>query len=198
MTKLGFDHIADQKRELRQRLRFRRNHFAANLDMMAKLAAFRALPADLAELSSQFCCIGGYASVGGEADILPILCQLASGRQIALPFHAARRSKMEFRQWQPGDTLTTGPWHTPQPADSSPPLFPDLLLVPLLGFDRDGGRLGQGGGHYDRYFAAHPDAFRIGIAWSVQEIDRVPLCGHDALMDAILTEQEWIMTGNRW
>jgi len=59
--------------------------------------------------------------------------------------------------------------------------------MPLLAFDEDGGRLGQGGGYYDRWCAAHPDALRIGLAWDVQKIDRVPMEAHDMPLHMIVT-----------
>jgi 5-formyltetrahydrofolate cyclo-ligase len=74
---------------------------------------------------------------------------------------------------------------------------PALILCPLLGFDRAGGRLGQGGGHYDRYFATHPHILRIGVGWSVQEVDAIPAESTDARLDAVLTEQEFIVCGDR-
>lgn len=198
MTVPDFDPHAAEKADLRQRLRFRRQHFVANLDTMAKMSAFRAAPAPLIDNIDTMSIIGGYAAMGDEADILHLLGDLAASRTIALPFHAARDAPMAFRAWQPGEALSAGPWGTPQPPESALPAVPELLHVPLLAFDRAGGRLGRGGGHYDRYFADHPGALRIGIGWSVQEVDKVPTSAHDQPMDAILTEQEWIVTGDRW
>src|SRR3546814_5391288 len=80
-----------------------------------------------------------------------------------------------------------------RPADNVALAAPDSIFCPLVGFDRRGGRIGQGGGHYDRYFAAHPGALRIGIGWSVQEIDATPRESTDIALDAILTEQEFIL-----
>ena len=72
-------------------------------------------------------------------------------------------------------------------------LTPDIVLTPLVGFDRRGTRLGQGAGHYDRAFAAHPAAWRVGIAWSVQEVDALPADAWDVPLHAIATEREWIV-----
>jgi 5-formyltetrahydrofolate cyclo-ligase len=187
------DSLAQQKQKLREKLRFRRRHFAANLDAMARLAAFRALPAPLAGLIAASGPVAAYAASGSEPDILPML----TGETLALPHHEGRVETMDFRRWQPGDPLVKGPWGTPQPADDAEYMLPGLILCPLVGFDRRGGRLGQGGGHYDRFFAACPDIVRIGIGWSVQEVDTVPIEPTDARLDAILTEQEYIMTGDR-
>jgi 5-formyltetrahydrofolate cyclo-ligase len=182
-----------QKQALRERLRFRRRHFAANLDGMGQLAAFRALPAPLADLITPYPLIGAYAAWGDEPDILPMLAEVA----IALPHHADRVDTMDFRRWHAGAPLENGPWGTPQPAAPVEAALPGLILCPLVGFDRRGGRLGQGGGHYDRYFAAYPAILRIGVGWSVQEVDAVPTEPTDAALDAVLTEQEFIICGDR-
>ena len=186
-----------QKRSLREKLRFRRRHVVANLDGMARMAAFRALPAPLADLLDAQDVIGAYAAWGDEPDILPMLAPCADGGRLALPHHAARTEVMGFRRWRTGETLAKGPWGTPQPANSAEPVLPHVILCPLVGFDRRGGRLGQGGGHYDRYFAAHPNILRIGIGWAVQEVDAMPAESTDIELDAILTEQEYILCGDR-
>ena len=189
--------LVQQKRKLRERLRFRRRHFTENLDEMTRRIAFRAPPAPLADIFSTQDRIGAYAAYGGEPDMLPMLAQWTDEGRIALPHHAGRIDTMTFRHWQSGDALVKGPWGTLQPADNAESTMPGLILCPLVGFDRRGGRIGQGGGHYDRYFAAHPTALRIGIAWSVQEVDAVPSESTDIALDAVLTEQELIITGDR-
>lgn len=196
MTDLSAD-LVQQKQLLRQKLRFRRKHFAANLDGMAQLAAFRALPAPLSNLLAAHDIVGAYSAWGDEPDILPLFTGAAAVDAIALPHHAARVAEMGFRRWQPGESLVKGPWSTRQPADDTLPVTPDLIFCPLIGFDRRGGRIGQGGGHYDRYFAANPAALRIGVGWSVQEIDTIPRESTDMALDAILTEQEFILCGDR-
>lgn len=194
MSNLSAD-LIEQKRHLRDKLRFRRKHFTANLDAMARLAAFRAVPAILMDILAEHAVIGAYAVWGDEPDILPAIADAAA--TLALPHHADRAGPMAFRLWSPGNALTKGPWGTLQPADDTHAALPTLILCPLVGFDRRGGRIGQGGGHYDRYFAAHPDAIRIGIGWTVQEIDAVPTEPTDMALDAIWTEQELMVTGDR-
>lgn len=186
-----------RKQQLRERLRFRRRHFAAKLDGIAQLAAFRALPAPLASLLADHAVIGAYAAWGDEPDVIPMFAPIGEAGALALPHHTARIETMDFRRWQPGEALTRGPWGTRQPVDDAPSVIPDIIFCPLVGFDRHGGRIGQGGGHYDRYFAAHPAALRIGVAWSVQEVDAVPREPTDIALDAVLTEQEFIVCGDR-
>ena len=196
MTHLSAD-PAHQKQKLREKLRFRRQHYAANLGGMAQLAAFRVMPAPLSDLMADHAVVGAYAASRDEPDILPMLAQVGETGTIALPHHAGRVDAMDFRRWQPGEPLIKGPWGTQQPGDGAELAFPGLILCPLVGFDRRGGRIGQGGGHYDRYFAVHPEALRIGIGWSVQEIDAAPLESTDMTLDAVLTEQEFIICGDR-
>ena len=196
MTNLSAN-LVQQKQKLREKLRFRREHFAANLDGMAQLAAFRALPAPLSDLLADHAVVGAYAASGDEPDIMPMFAGLAEAGALALPHHAGRIAEMAFRLWRPDEPLVKGPWGTRQPADDASLATPNLIFCPLVGFDREGGRIGQGGGHYDRYFAAHPDVLRIGIGWSVQEIDAAPRESTDIALDAVLTEQEFILCGDR-
>lgn len=188
------DDLAQQKRHLREKLRFRRKHFVANLDALARLAAFRSLPAPLADLIVGRAPIAAYIPWNDEPDVLPML---ADCPELALPHHEGRVENMGFRRWATGDKLAKGPWSTQQPADTAELVEPALVFCPLVGFDRRGGRLGQGGGHYDRYFARHPQIPRVGVGWSVQEIDAVPAEPTDIMLDAILTEHEFIITGDR-
>ncbi len=192
MTEMSAD-LPSRKRQLREKLRFRRRHFVANLDEFTRFAAFRALPDPLAEIVGAQAVVGAYAPWGDEPDILAML----GGYRLALPHHDGRVDTMGFRRWHAGDALLKGPWGTLQPADAAESAIPALLFCPLVGFDRRGGRIGQGGGHYDRWFAANPQALRIGVGWSVQEIDAMPLEPTDMALDAVLTEQEFIVTGDR-
>lgn len=61
------------------------------------------------------------------------------------------------------------------------------MFVPCVGFTADGGRLGQGAGHYDRWLAAHPSAVAIGLAWDCQLVDELPTEPHDHPLDAVVT-----------
>ncbi len=137
--------------------------------------------------------IAGYRPVGSEMDPSPLLERAAHhGCVTALPFIADRAAAMEFRCWKPGDPLETGVFGFEQPSAHAPPANPDILLVPLLGFDSAMNRLGQGAGHYDRYFSKYTNALRIGIACQFQEIDALPADPWDVPLDAVLTEKGWI------
>lgn len=189
---------AGAKAELRRKLRFRRNHHVLALPDFVRAIAFRIPPALLRNMITDARCVGGYVANSNEAPVDGLLSVAESfGTITALPAFTGRNKDMEFVQWQAGDQLVEGPWKVKQPLIVQCKVVPDLLLCPLLGFDRDGGRLGQGGGHFDRYFSKHPEAIRIGIGWSVQEVDRIPLEPHDWPLDAVLTEQEFIIIGDR-
>ena len=86
-----------------------------------------------------------------------------------------------------------GPFGLLQPPGDAEEVVPDLILTPLVAFDRTLARLGQGAGHYDRAFARFPNARRIGVAFSVQQVDRLPTDPWDMPLHAIITEREWIV-----
>ena len=122
---------------------------------------------------------GGYARFFHEA-----------GHAIALPHFADRASAMSFRHHSDpyaDSDLAAGPFGLLQPADAAEPFTPDVLFVPLVGFTDTGARLGQGGGHYDRWLAEHPGVQKIGLAWDVQLCDALPTEPHDAALDAVVT-----------
>lgn len=130
--------------------------------------------------------VGGFWPLADEVDVRPLLMALVGrGHRIGLPVTPARGAGLSFRRWRPGATLTPGRFGTVEPV--GPPIVPTLLLVPLLAFDRQGGRLGYGGGYYDRTLADLP-AFTIGCGFLLQEVDRVPMETHDRRLNAIATE----------
>lgn len=137
--------------------------------------------------------IAGYVAHRGEPDISSLLIRAhALGLGIALPHIGADR-RMRFASWHPEAALIPGASGIPQPAAADEQVLPAIVLTPLVGFDRDGNRLGQGAGHYDRWFAAHRAAMRVGIAWSVQEVTSLPRDAWDMPLHAIATEKEWIV-----
>jgi 5-formyltetrahydrofolate cyclo-ligase len=135
--------------------------------------------------------IGLYRPMAGEPDPGPIAA--AFNCPMALPYLADANSIMEFRNWSPGDPLVRASWGGEQPDVGMLEAKPDLILVPLVAFDADLNRVGQGGGHYDRYLAAHPSALRIGIAWDFQRVDTIQAQPWDIPLDAVLTERAFYM-----
>jgi len=180
--------IALQKAGLRAKLRSARQAFAASRRFSPDKAALEKAYAAISKAR----CVAGYFAVGAEPDIQPLLEGAAThGVALALPRVDAGTGRIEFRIWHSDDTMDA--WHAiPQPSSHAPLAAPDIILAPLVGFDRALNRLGQGGGYYDRAFAEHPEARRIGVAWSVQEAETVPTEPHDCKLHAVLTEIEWI------
>lgn len=186
--------VTEWKTRLRAELRPRRDAAFEALDPMTRRLAFRTAPTPLKALFERAQCVAGYCAVGSEADPLRLLEEAAAlGKLIALPFVERRSVPMRFLGWTPGTPLKPGPFGLAQPdRATAPEVAPDLFLAPLLGFDRRLHRLGQGAAYYDRAFARYPDAVRVGVAWSVQEVEIVPDDPWDVPLHAVLTEREWI------
>lgn len=138
-----------------------------------------------------------YVGLGAEIDARRHLADwlIEQGWTLALPRVEGEDGHMAFRQWAPGDTLIHDQIGLNAPEPSKPALEPDLVVTPLLGFDREGRRLGQGGGYYDRALEAlraRKSVFVLGLAYVGQETHGLPDEPHDQRLDAILTESEYI------
>jgi 5-formyltetrahydrofolate cyclo-ligase len=134
--------------------------------------------------------VAAYVALADEVPTNAILdAVLASGRTLLLPRVAA--NGLEFAAVRDRTQLRRGPLGVLEPPDACAPLAlaaGDLVLVPGLAFDRRGRRLGRGGGHYDRAFAAAAPSFRVGIAFSFQLVAAVPVGRLDRPVDAVATE----------
>lgn len=157
----------------------------------ASLKLIENFPLELAKLSP----VAGYWPVGGEIDGRPLLAALAkAGRTVCLPRMESRQGPARFLVWRGTEALTADAFGVPSPPTTGADVSPRLFLVPLLAFDRAGGRLGQGGGHYDRIislYRAH-GAIAVGLAYAEQEMDRVPTGPHDAHLDWVITPKSAI------
>ncbi len=133
--------------------------------------------------------VGFYWPFKGEYDVRTIARRLhEKGTRLALPVVVEKGRPLEFRPWTPEARLVPGIWNIPVPADG-PAVMPNALLVPLVGFDRDGFRLGYGGGYYDRTLAAMPKKpLTIGVGFELNAIATIHPQPHDIPMDAIVTE----------
>jgi 5-formyltetrahydrofolate cyclo-ligase len=172
--------------------------------------AFAALPQAGAALARQFhdrvqlprgAAVSGYWPLEGELDVRPLLTQIhGGGHAIGLPVVIGKAKPLLFRRWSPGAVLVQGGFKVMTPPEGAPEIEPDVLLVPLLAFDRAGYRLGYGGGFYDRTLemrrrqahARGPDSghpvLAIGIAFAAQETESLPLGPFDQKLDWIVTE----------
>lgn len=113
-----------------------------------------------------------------------------AGHTIALPRFSQRAAPMAFAHCadpHAESDLEVGPFGILQPETAAEPLVPDVLFVPLLGFTEACARLGQGGGHYDRWLAEHPPMLAIGLAWDAQLCAALPTEPHDVPLDAVVT-----------
>ncbi len=143
--------------------------------------------------------VSGFIPYKSEISTVPLMNALRrQGWQTCLPVVIAADQPLVFRSWAPGEPLVRGIWDIPIPPETVPELLPDVLLVPLLAFDRAGYRLGYGGGFYDRTLEklrARKTIVAIGVAYGAQMVDEVPRGAHDAPLDYVMTEAETFRCG---
>ncbi len=179
------------KQALRKQYRAaRRAHVDAQPESIRALL-FHRPPAPLLDMIPEDATIGLYVAIGAEAPTAAYAKFFHErGHPLALPYFADSASAMGFATYSDpfGDaSLETGPHDIPQPGGDCATAEPDVLFVPLVAFTKTGERLGQGGGHYDRWLAAHPHATAIGLAWDAQLADSLPLEPHDRSLAAVIT-----------
>jgi 5-formyltetrahydrofolate cyclo-ligase len=138
--------------------------------------------------------VSGYSPIRNEIDPVPLMRKLAGqGAKLALPVVLARGKSLAFRAWSPDDRLMLGALGIPEPSPAAAEVIPDIMLLPLAAFDRQGHRIGYGAGHYD-FTLTHLRKVKaitaIGVAFSVQEIRAVPALPHDVALDFVLTEKK--------
>jgi 5-formyltetrahydrofolate cyclo-ligase len=145
--------------------------------------------------------VAGYWPMRDELDPRPALAALAErDHALALPAVTMRAAPLAFRRWRAADPLAPDLLGLAAPLPAAETVFPDLLLVPLLAFDRRGHRLGYGAGYYDRSLAAlraERPVRAIGLAYAAQAVDAVPAAAEDQPLDGIVTEEGvlWCRTG---
>lgn len=134
-----------------------------------------------------------YFPMRDELDTEPLVAALIEkGVRVALPVVSRRKAPLVFRAYSPGDELADGAYGELVPTADAPEVTPDVLVVPLLAFTRDGGRLGYGGGYYDRTLKALRSAgspIAVGYAFGAQEVDALPLTPLDQPLDWVVTER---------
>ena len=137
--------------------------------------------------------IAGYWAVGSEIDLTPLLGDLdQKGCIVSLPVVVKKKSPLIFRRWHLCDELMEGPFKTLQPKPTCKEITPNVILVPLLAFDEQKFRLGQGGGFYDRTLQKLKNVdnkvVSIGIGFAAQQVNAVPCDKFDERLDFIVTE----------
>jgi 5-formyltetrahydrofolate cyclo-ligase len=183
--------LPEIKASLRQALRDRRGRLKAkhpDAALHAAEAFARALPK-----LGPFRVAAIYHPFGTELDPYPLAAVLRrAGVEIALPVVAKKDAPLLFRVLRDGDPMRLDAGGIITAGPDSPEVRPDLIAAPLLGFDGEGGRIGQGGGYYDRTLQAlraeGPEVLVMGLAYAGQEVERLPMGERDQRLDAVLTE----------
>jgi 5-formyltetrahydrofolate cyclo-ligase len=185
--------IISRKKALRARIRAWRDGLSGAAKVHAAEAiAERGLPL-VSELrgAARQGVVSAFASMPDELNVWPLLRRLhAAGAPLALPVVEGKGRPLVFRAWVPGDAMNKGVWDIPEPKADKAVVEPDILLVPLLAFDAQGGRLGYGGGFYDRTLAglrARKPIAAVGLAFDEQRVDAVPHLDYDQRLDWVLT-----------
>lgn len=180
--------IEQAKAAMRQAAHKRRGQFHHALRAEAAAVAVRHF-FDAIDISPDEI-VACYWPIRDELDCRGVITRLMdAGQKVCLPVVLGDEQPLEMRLWQEGAPLYPAGFGTMAPEDGSPVVAPDLVLVPLLGFDRKGTRLGYGGGYYDRTLSVLEKRPRlIGFAYAQQELDEIPREAHDVPLDAIVTE----------
>ena len=186
--------LVDIKKQVRREAAKRRAEAHERLkDTAGEALASRGLPVTLKPGI-----VSGFMPYKSEITTIPLLNSLRrAGWVTALPVVLGEGQPLEFRAWAPGEKLVPGVWNIPVP-EKADEVFPDVLLVPGLAFDRAGYRLGYGGGFYDRTLVklrAFKTVVAVGVGYHAQVVDRVPRADYDQRLDFIMTEEETMACG---
>lgn len=192
-----------QKKQLRDKL-FRKRARAFSIDQVSGLIAAGELALIGADYLSSAQCriqpsksvVAGYIPIGSEIDPRPLMAVIAAhGATLCLPEVVSADAPLQFRAWAPGDLLVNGLCKTLQPLETAAIVEPDFILLPLVGVDQHGVRLGQGGGFYDRSLEAlaernaggTSDVLAFGVAFDEQMVDELPKEIHDQYLDGLFS-----------
>jgi 5-formyltetrahydrofolate cyclo-ligase len=193
MTGKRVNVVSQRKAELRREAQAQRDALPAQT-RKAAAETIAARPFPLAVAPGTI--VSGFMPLKSEINPLPLMRKLAgAGAGLALPVVAGRGKPLIMRSWQWGAPLAAGVWGIREPPPEAPQVDPDILLVPLLVFDRSGYRIGYGAGYYDltlTHLRAKKPITAVGIAFAAQEVETVPRTGFDARLDLVLTENQTI------
>jgi 5-formyltetrahydrofolate cyclo-ligase len=177
------------KKQLREAAKLARAHaFRRHGDAAAQRIAARGLSFAAPRPGA---IVSAFAAIGEEIDPAPLLLRLrAEGFRIGLPVMQGKSRPLIFRAWDADDPMAERMWGIREPLPSAPEVEPDIVLTPLLAFDRMGYRLGYGAGFFDRTLVAMRERkpiVAIGLAYDEQEVDAVPHLDYDQRLDWVLT-----------
>jgi 5-formyltetrahydrofolate cyclo-ligase len=185
--------VQPAKERLRHEAQARRDALPAEAcTAAAKTIAARAFPLPI----TPGIVVSGFMPLKSEINPLPLMQRLAEqGAQLALPRIVGHGSPLSMRAWEFGSPLDRGQWGIREPKADAPEVDPDVLLVPLLAFDRAGYRIGYGAGYYDitiKRLRGLKTVTAVGIAFAAQEVAEIPKTPRDERLDLVLTEREVI------
>jgi len=152
----------------------------------ARAAAATRLYARLMHLRGKT--IAGYLPIGSEVSPDKTMRALSGDNRICVPVVMARGAPLRFREWTPGCVTEPGEFGVQVPVEGGWRV-PDVVIVPICGFDASGARLGYGGGFYDRTLAGMQDTLVVGLAMEAQRVPQVPRGPHDVPLPWIVTDQ---------
>lgn len=138
--------------------------------------------------------LAGYMPIRTEIDPLPAMSEATAHGAVGVPVIEGEGMPLKFSRWEPGGALRDGPFGAKVP-EVDDFFEPEILIVPLVAFDRNGGRLGYGGGFYDRtleLLRGKRATLAIGFAFATQEAEGLPLEPTDQPLDMVVTEKEVI------
>jgi len=185
--------IESRKADIRRAAVIRRDALPA-VDRAAAAVAIAARPLPVAVAPDAI--VSGFLPLKSEINPVRLMRAFAAeGARLALPAVMGKGKPLAMRAWTFGEPLASGIWGIREPPRGAPEVFPDILIVPLLAFDRAGQRIGYGAGYYDMTIArlrGMKAVTAIGIAYAAQEVPEVPTTPRDAALDLVLTEHEII------
>ncbi|MEM1021445.1 MAG: 5-formyltetrahydrofolate cyclo-ligase [Pseudomonadota bacterium] len=184
------------KKTLRSAMRLRRRQAAGHPGYADKSATIcQSVIEALADKPEAL--VAGYMAQHGEPDLAAFQGSWPAAQYLLPRVTDEAEAEMDFASIAGG--LESGPFDVSQPLSTAASAIPNIILVPLLAFDAQGGRLGQGGGYYDRALAkarSHGPILAIGVAFAFQKVDAVPTEPHDAALDAVVTEHGLVYLPN--
>ncbi|MEZ5832199.1 MAG: 5-formyltetrahydrofolate cyclo-ligase [Dongiaceae bacterium] len=186
-----WDEVRDWRRAKRAELRSRRVSLSRDKKDRVRATVTTLLRQHVPEFAGA--CIGFCWPYKGEIDFRHFIrSAVEDGAEAALPVVVERAQPLEFWSWRPHIKMQRGIWNIPIPADRRP-VQPTVLLVPLMGFDERGYRLGYGGGYFDRTLATlTPKPLTIGVGYELSRLPTIYPQPHDIPMDAIVTENGFV------
>ena len=170
----------------KQRIRIKQRKLRQSLGKEYRISASNTIGRLLIAHIKHNQCIGLYYPIHDEVDLIQCAKNLFKLCEVGLP--SIKQNTMVFRQWSHSTELVLNRRSIPEPdPEKNRVITPQVIIIPVVGFDKRCHRLGYGGGFYDRFLQSS-SAIKIGIAFAAQEVEVLPIEQHDIKMDYIITE----------